>query len=127
MAQEAGILIVEDSFLTAEAYRAALEEAGYRDVRTAARPAAALEQAARPGLALAIVDLNLDGHRPDDGLRLASELQRAGVAQVIFATGYRAEGVDVSGMPRPPAAILQKPVATPALLAAVRRCLRGEG
>lgn len=123
MGFEAAILIVEDSFLTAEAYRAALEEAGYSDIRTAARPQAALEEAARRRPDLAIVDLNLDGRRPDGGLDLARELQGAGVAQVILATGYRAEGLDVGALLRPPVAILQKPVATSDLLAAVRRCL----
>jgi DNA-binding response OmpR family regulator len=118
-----GILIVEDSFLTAEGYRTILAGAGFSDVRLAAGPDAALREAAHMRPALAIVDLQFDVQRAHDGLDLADALLRGGVSQVIIATGYRPALVDAGRLVRPPAAILQKPVLAGELLDAVRRCL----
>lgn len=111
----------------ADAYRAILGEAGFPDVSLAARPAAALLEAARLQPALAIVDLRLGGDRADDGLTLADALLRGGVGHVIIATGYHPALVDVRRLARPPAAILQKPVLAADLVAAVRRCLAAPG
>jgi DNA-binding NarL/FixJ family response regulator len=117
---------VEDSFLTAEGYRAILEGAGFSDIRLAAGREAALREAERLTPAVAIVDLQLDGQRTG-GLELANALLRCDVGQVIIATGYHPTLVEAGRLIRPPAAILQKPVPADELLAAVRRCLGQPG
>ena len=127
MGASASILIVEDSFLTAEAYRTILEEAGFRDVGLASSSGAALLEAARLRPALAIVDLRLGGGQAGEGMALADALLRGGVGQVIIATGYHPALVDVRRLVRPPAAILEKPVMAADLIAAVRRCLAAPG
>ena len=123
----ARILVVEDSFVTADAYRSVLADAGFPEVSLASRAGAALLQAERLRPALAIVDLWLVGDRADEGLTLADALLRSGVGHVIIATGYHLELVDVRRLARPPAAILQKPVLAADLVAAVRRCLAAPG
>lgn len=117
------ILVVEDDFLTAEGYRAALAHAGYAEVRLAATAAAALREAARFHPALAIVDLQLGAERVEHGLGLVDALMRGGVGQVLIATGYDASLVDLSSLVRAPAAVLGKPILAAVLVAAVRRCL----
>ena len=123
----APILIVEDSFLTAEAYRTILAEAGFPDVGLASGARAALLEAALLRPALVIVDLRLGGGPAGDGLALADGLLRGGVGQVIIATGYHPALIDVGRLVRPPAAILEKPVMAADLIAAVRRCLAAPG
>lgn len=127
MGARAPILVVEDSFLTAEAYRTILAEAGFADVGLASGSSVALLEAARLRPALAIVDLRLGGGPAGDGLTLADALLRGGVGQVIIATGYHPALIDLRRLVRPPAAILEKPVMAADLIAAVRRCLAAPG
>ncbi len=78
------LLIVEDAVLAAMTLRDELEDAGYKVLDLTSRHRQALSAAIKHRPALALVNIELQGH--DDGIGLARELQEIGVP-VVFISG----------------------------------------
>jgi DNA-binding NarL/FixJ family response regulator len=113
------ILVVEDDFLVAMQVEAALTEAGYALLGTAAAGEEALDIVAttRPGLVL--MDIRLAGTM--DGVEAALELFRRYGIRCIFATAHQDPEVRRRAAPAKPLAWLGKPYSMPTLLEAVRQ------
>jgi DNA-binding NarL/FixJ family response regulator len=118
-ALQAPILVVEDDFLVAMQVEAALTEAGYALLGTAAAGEEALDivAATRPGLVL--MDIRLAGTM--DGVEAALELFRRHGIRCIFATAHQDPEVRRRAAPAKPLAWLGKPYSMPTLLEAVRQ------
>ena len=78
------LLIVEDAVLDAMTLRDELEDAGYEVLDLTRRHRQALSAAIKHRPALALVNIELQGH--DDGIELARELKQIGVP-VVFISG----------------------------------------
>ena len=96
------ILIVEDEMVIAFMIEDMLVELGHEVVELAMRLPEALEAAERADIDLAILDVNLDGHR---SFPVADILIRRAIP-FAFATGYGAAGLDEGYRNRP---VLVKP------------------
>ncbi len=91
-------ILVEDELLVAFHVEELLEELGFRPVVTAARVADAIARLeAEPGVAVAVLDVNLAG---EQSWPVARECRRRGIPWV-FVTGYLADHaavpVDLAG------------------------------
>jgi DNA-binding response OmpR family regulator len=111
------LLIVEDAMLTAMTLRDELEDAGYRVLDLTTRQGEALAAAKEHDPALALVNIQLQGH--DDGIRLAEQLQGIGVP-VLFISGQvsrasSARSVAIASFPKP-YDVTQMPLAVAYLL-----------
>lgn len=106
------VLIVEDESLVGMLIEDMLAELGYDVAAMAARLEQALESARHAEADLAILDLNLDGHRTD----AVAEVLRARGIPFIFATGYGSAGVTADWRDVP---VLQKPFQQDDLAAAL--------
>jgi two-component system, response regulator PdtaR len=115
------ILVVEDDHLVAMDLEAALRDAGFAVVGTAAtaEEAIALARAERP--ALAIMDIRLAGAR--DGIDAALELFRAQGLRCIFATAHSDAATKQRALPARPLGWLAKPYHPRVLVETVRRAL----
>ncbi len=111
------VLIVEDEAIVALHLEDTLTELGYEVVATAGRVDSATQLATTLDLDLAIVDLNLNGHRTDG---VAEALAERGIA-IVFATGYGAAALDKrwAGVPT-----LQKPFQSIELERAIARAVQ---
>jgi DNA-binding NarL/FixJ family response regulator len=115
------ILVVEDDHLVAMDLEAALHEAGFAVVGTAAtaEDAIALARAERP--ALAIMDIRLASAR--DGIDAALELFRGQGLRCIFATAHSDAATKQRAQPARPLGWLAKPYQPRVLVETVRRAL----
>ena len=96
------ILVVEDEMTIAFMIEDMLVELGHEVVELAMRLPQAVEAAKRVDIDLAILDVNLDGHR---SFPVADILIARGIP-FAFATGYGAAGLDEAYRRRP---VLAKP------------------
>jgi CheY-like chemotaxis protein len=96
------VLIVEDEMTIAFMIEDMLADLGHEVVGVAMRLSEAVEAAQRLDVDLAILDVNLDGHRsfPVADILMARHIPFA------FATGYGAAGIDEPYRTRP---VLAKP------------------
>ena len=97
------LLIVEDAILAAMALRDELEDAGYKVLDLTSRHREALSAAIEHSPALALVNIQLQGH--DDGIGLAEELKQIGIP-VVFISGQvsrarSARTVAIASFPKP--------------------------
>ncbi len=97
------LLIVEDEILAAMTLRDVLEDAGYKVLDLTQRHGEALSVAIEHRPALALVNIQLQGH--DDGIGLAEELKDIGVP-VVFISGQvsrarTARSVAIASFPKP--------------------------
>ncbi len=96
------ILIVEDEMVVAFMIEDMLVELGHEVVELAMRLPEALAAAERADIDLAILDVNLDGHR---SFPVADILIKRAIP-FAFATGYGAAGLEAGYQDRP---VLAKP------------------
>lgn len=108
------VLVVEDESLVAMLIEDMLSDLGYEVVAIAARLDQAVEKARGVGADLAILDLNLNGHRTD----AVAEVLRARGIPFVFATGYGAAGVSGEWAHVP---VVQKPFQEADLSAALAK------
>ncbi|TPG60459.1 response regulator [Roseomonas nepalensis] len=106
------VLVVEDQYLLADDMRLLIERLGGEVLGPFSTVPGALAALGRERPDLALLDVNLDG---EEVYTVAEALQAAGIP-FVFTTGYDPGSLD----PRFGAAPhLEKPIATPALLAAL--------
>ena len=108
------ILIVEDEVVAATALEATLTDAGHTVAGAATSAREALEIAARGGVELALLDINLDGQ--GNGVELARDLLVSHGVPAVFVSGDHNKargGYDVA------IAYLRKPYTEQEVLAAV--------
>ena len=96
------ILVVEDEMTIAFMIEDMLADLGFEVVEVAMRLSEAMDAARRVDVDLAILDVNLDGHR---SFPVADILAGRNIP-FAFATGYGAAGIDDSHRSRP---VLAKP------------------
>jgi DNA-binding NarL/FixJ family response regulator len=107
---------VEDQWLVANALKLLLEAEGMEVTGPAATTADAFRLATEQKLDLAVVDINLKG---ETSCGLIDQLRDQRV-RIVVASGYAVRPQLTAKV----AAVLQKPVNRPELLAALRRALR---
>lgn len=113
------ILVVEDDFLVAMQIEAALTDAGFTLIGTAASGEEAISIAASTRPTLVLMDIRLAGRM--DGVDAALALFRKHRIRCIFATAHHDPEVRRRAAPAEPLGWLQKPYTMPGLLAAVRQ------
>ena len=113
-------LVVEDEALVALLIEEMLADLGFTDVRhvASARDVPAIVEAAPPDVA--ILDLNLGGHKTLD---LAEKLRDRGIP-FVFATGYARDGLPAEWKAQP---IVNKPFSCEMLGAAIKAALAQHG
>ena len=112
------VLVVEDEMMIAMLIEDMLDEFGCKLVGPATNVPRALELIGKESIAVAVLDLNLDGK---DTYAIADALQRKSVP-FIFATGYGSTGLRQEYGNRP---VLQKPFQARDLEAALTEALNG--
>ena len=112
------VLVVEDEMMIAMLIEDMLDEFGCKLVGPATNVPRALELIGKESIAVAVLDLNLDGK---DTYAIAEALQRKNVP-FIFATGYGSTGLRQEYGNRP---VLQKPFQTRDLETALTEALNG--
>ncbi|MBI0535918.1 response regulator [Roseomonas sp. KE2513] len=112
MLADRSVLIVEDQYLIADELRTLVERLGGRVLGPVGQVAAAIRLLAEEKPDLALLDVNLDG---EEVYTVAEALSTAGVP-FVFATGYDSWIIDPRFSDTP---LLEKPVALPALVAAL--------
>ena len=117
----ARILVVEDDFLIALQTEAALTEAGFFVVGTAATAEEAIVLAKEQRPFLAVMDIRLASER--DGIDAAKELFDELNIRCIFATAHDDPDTRARAEPCAPLGWLAKPYAMPSLVALVRDAL----
>lgn len=118
------VLIVDDEADVLEYLRIILEQGGYR-VFEADSGRAALELAAKqdPPLSLMITDVLMPHmHGKDLAIRIRSILPRL---KVLYMSGYALEILSELNLCPDPSALVRKPLEAAAILATVRRFLKG--
>lgn len=106
------VLIVEDQYLIADELRTLVERLGGQVLGPVGQVAAAIRLLAEEKPDLALLDVNLDG---EEVYTVAEALSTAGVP-FVFATGYDSWIIDSRFSDTP---LLEKPIALPALVAAL--------
>jgi len=115
------VLVVEDELLVALELEAMLARLGCQVVGPARTLTEAVRLAAiEPDLAAAVLDVNLDGERV---FPVADMLAARGVP-ILFATGYGGND-SLAGRDAKAVAVLRKPYAQEAMIAAIGQALRG--
>jgi DNA-binding response OmpR family regulator len=118
------ILVVEDDFLVASQMEAALSDAGFEVVGTAATCQDALHLAEAHSPTLVVMDI----HLPDgDGIDTALELFHLHGTRCIFASAYSDSESRQRAAPAAPLGWLQKPYTMASLTASVRAAVRELG
>ena len=117
----AAILVVEDDFLVALQVEAALTDAGFALLGTAASGEEAISMVAAARPALVLMDIRLAGAM--DGVDAALALFREYGIRCIFATAHHDLEVRQRAAAAEPLGWLQKPYTMPAMLSAVRQGL----
>jgi len=112
------VLVVEDEMMIAMLIEDMLDEFGCKLVGPATNVPRALELIGKESIAVAVLDLNLDGK---DTYAIADALQRKNVP-FIFATGYGSTGLRQEYGNRP---VLPKPFQARDLEAALTEALNG--
>jgi CheY-like chemotaxis protein len=112
------VLVVEDEMMIAMLIEDMLDEFGCKLVGPATNVPRALELIGKESIAVAVLDLNLDGK---DTYAIADALQRKNVP-FIFATGYGSTGLRQEYGNRP---VLQKPFQARDLETALTEALNG--
>ena len=112
------VLVVEDEMMIAMLIEDMLDEFGCKLVGPATNVPRALELIGKESIAVAVLDLNLDGK---DTYAIADALQRKNVP-FIFATGYGSTGLRQEYGNRP---VLQKPFQARDLSTALTEALNG--
>ena len=112
------VLVVEDEMMIAMLIEDMLDEFGCKLVGPATNVPHALELIGKESIAVAVLDLNLDGK---DTYAIADALQRKNVP-FIFATGYGSTGLRQEYGNRP---VLQKPFQARDLETALTEALNG--
>jgi DNA-binding NarL/FixJ family response regulator len=112
------ILIVEDDLLVASQMEAALSDAGFDVVGTAATREEALHQAQAQSPAVVVMDIHLPGD--GDGIDAALELFRLHGIRCIFASAYSDNEARQRAEPAAPLGWLQKPYTMASLTEMVR-------
>ena len=112
------VLVVEDEMMIAMLIEDMLDEFGCKPVGPATNVPRALELIGKESIAVAVLDLNLDGK---DTYAIADALQRKSVP-FIFATGYGSTGLRQEYGNRP---VLQKPFQARDLSTALTEALNG--
>ena len=112
------VLVVEDEMMIAMLIEDMLDEFGCKLVGPATNVPRALELIGKESIAVAVLDLNLDGK---DTYAIADALQRKSVP-FIFATGYGSTGLRQEYGNRP---VLPKPFQARDLEAALTEALNG--
>jgi CheY-like chemotaxis protein len=112
------VLVVEDEMIIAMLIEDMLDEFGCKLVGPATNVPRALELIGKESIAVAVLDLNLDGK---DTYAIADALQRKNVP-FIFATGYGSTGLRQEYGNRP---VLQKPFQARDLETALTEALNG--
>lgn len=118
------ILIVDDEADVRELLRIILEQGGYRVIE-ADSGKAALDLAARqdPPLSLMITDVLMPHmHGKDLALRIRSILPHL---KILYMSGYALEILSDLNLCPDPSALMRKPLEAAAILATVRRILKG--
>ena len=112
------VLVVEDEMMIAMLIEDMLDEFGCKLVGPATNVPRALELIGKESIAVAVLDLNLDGK---DTYAIADALQRKNVP-FIFATGYGSTGLRQEYGNRP---VLQKPFQARDFESALTEALNG--
>jgi DNA-binding NarL/FixJ family response regulator len=115
------ILVVEDDFLVAMQVEAALDDAGFALVGSAASAEEAIQMVERQRPVLVLMDIRLAGKM--DGVDGALALFRKHGIRCVFATAHHDLEVRQRAAPAQPLGWLQKPYTMPAMVAAVRHAL----
>jgi DNA-binding NarL/FixJ family response regulator len=111
------VLVVEDDFLIAMQSEAALVEAGFEVIGTAATAEEAVSFARRERPAVVLMDIRLAGKR--DGIDAARELFEAFGVRCIFATAHDDADTRQRAAPFAPYGWLAKPYSMASLIALV--------
>jgi len=112
------VLLVEDDFLIASEIEAALREAGFDVVGTAASADIALAMAAAGAPELAIMDVRLSGAR--DGIEAALELYSRFGLRSLFATAHSDPATQARAQPAMPLGWISKPYELEDLIEEIR-------
>lgn len=108
MANEPGILIVEDEVITAMVMEAELRKAGYPVVRKVVSGEEAVSLATQEVFHVVLMDIRLAGQM--DGIEAARRIQQIRETPIIFMTGYQDAETLQRAQELSPLAYLIKPV-----------------
>lgn len=121
LAQQRGVLIVEDDFLIAMQAEAALLDSGFQVTGVATTAEEALAMAREHMPALVIMDIRLAGRR--DGVEAAGDLFRELGLRCVFATAHDDLLTRTRAEPFDPLGWLSKPYTMASLTSLVREAL----